>query len=490
MMRNSLIGKGVMVLAMVLGVVSAGYSADATDVMKKIDFFGSAAIQAGQYVNFKYGTDGKELSNKWMQGNILTLGLQSHLNPRLSGDVSIKSYLYYNPFPDSLMNNPTQDRNAAAVRFDLLSAQASLNLSPDPKDSLLNVAIGIFPYKYNNDARNLGEYLFRTGCYPGFIYSYDGFDMTGAPLSGIRVSNNLFGSWHNELFLTSELYLYPSMDFSLTYLTNFTPFSNKVLNIGGAIQFYRLFPVDNAVTQPKFYQQMTVADGKDAPNWYVKSNGDIAYYTFAGTKLMGRFEFDPKPLIGGLSILSPEDLKLYSEAIILGVKDYPASTDSNQFTNQKPINQFGYNKLMEKMPIMLGLNLPAFKILDVLSLEVEYYGKKYVNRVPLFANSDRMLRLPLPYDPNLNSGQPDGSNEGGLYGKSGLYTKSTYYGGAAQWKWSVYAKKTLFNNFNITAQLARDHSFIQTPLTQNIDYEEIFIKDKQWYWMLKFGYLF
>jgi len=458
----------------------------------KVEFFGSAALQSGQLVNFKYGApDGTELSHKWMQDNIMTLGLKSRINSRLSGDVSIKSFLFYNPFPDSLMGNPAQDRNSAAVRFDLLSARMSFKLSPDPQDSLLDLELGIFPFKYNNDVRNLGEYLFRTGCYPGYIYTYDGFDMTGAPLSGIRLSSNLFGSWHNELFLTSELYLYPAKDFSLTYLTDYTPFTNKVLNVGGAVQFYRLIPADNAFTQPKLYQQKRNAgDAKIAPNWYINDNGDTAYYTFAGTKLMARFAFDPKPLFGGSKIFGPEDLKLYSEAIILGVKNYPASLDSNQSTNQKPINQFGYNKLMEKMPIMVGLNLPAFNLLDVLSVEAEYYGKKYVNRVPVFANSSNMIRLPVPYDPNLNNGQPNGSNEGNNYGRSGLYTKSTYYGGAAQWKWSVYAKKTLFNNFSIIAQAARDHSFAQTILPQNVDYEEMFIKDKQWYWMLKFGYVF
>ena len=204
---------------------------------------------------------------------------------------------------------------------------------------------------------------------------------------------------------------------------------------------------------------------------------------------MGRLSFDPKPLFGSPDIFGPEDLKLYSEAIILGVKPYPASLDSNNFYG-RPINEFGYNKLMEKMPIMVGFNFPVFKLLDVLSLEVEYYGKKYVNRVPIYANSNNMLRLPLPYDPKINQGYPYGDSLTLRPEASGKYSKETYKDGAAQWKWSLYARRTLFERFDITLQFARDHTLIKTGLAQNVDFEEIFIKGKQWYWMLKFGYSF
>jgi hypothetical protein len=35
--------------------------------------------------------------------------------------------------------------------------------------------VGSFNYKYNPDARNLGEYLYRSGTYPGFVWSNDGW---------------------------------------------------------------------------------------------------------------------------------------------------------------------------------------------------------------------------------------------------------------------------------------------------------------------------
>lgn len=454
-----------------------------------IDFFGSAEIQAGKYKNFKYLPNGYELRNKWMQDNIFIVGLDTKINDRLSGDVSLKAWLYFNPFPDSLMNNRQQDMNAPTIDFYIRSARMKLRLSPDPKDSLFNLEIGLFPFKYNHDVRNLGEYLFRTGCYPGYIYS-EGFDLTWAPLSGIHLRNNLFnGAIKNDLFFTSELYLYPAKDFSLTLLTDITPVPSRVINFGLGLQLFRFLSVDDAYTTPTKYEQLYGSpEEKEAPNWYI-IDGDTSYYTFAGTKIMARLAFDPKPMFGSPDIFGPEDLRLYSEAIMLGVKNYPTSPDSNNFYN-RPINEFGYDKLIEKMPFMVGFNFPAFKLLDVLSLEVEYYGKKYVNRVPIYANSNNMLRLPLPYDPRINQGYPYGDSLTLRPEASGKYSKETYKGGPAQWKWSVYAKKTLFERLNITLQFARDHTLIKTGLAQNVDFEEIFIKDNQWYWMLKFGYFF
>jgi hypothetical protein len=477
------------------GIVCAGLLAGsvyaAEDGQNKVEFTGSAAMQSGQFVNYKYWVKGRELSHQWLQDNLVSLGLRTQFHPRLQGAIGIMGWLYYNTFPDSLTMDPSRNSKGAMVSFNFDRAEMIVNCSPDPQDSLCKIHIGLFPYKYDHEARNLGEYLFRTGCYPGYVAS-DGFDMAGAQLAGIRVSNDLFNCWHNELFLTSELYLYPLNDFSLTYLTDYTPFTNKVFNVGAAVQLYHCFSVDNGYTQPKYYPQKT--DTNKAPNYYFAKDDplhqDTLFYTFAGTKIMARFTFDPKPLLGNLDIFGAEDLKLYSEVIILGVKNYPPNNDPDYYwdVTPVPINEFGYDKLMQKMPIMVGMNFPTFKILDVFSIEAEYYGKKYVNRVSVVTQSNNMMRLPLPYDPQLNGGYPEGSIE--IPGAAGTYSKSTYYAGAAQWKWSVYLKKTLFNNFSITAQAARDHSRVQTSLAQSIDQEEALVKDKQWYWMLKFGYCF
>ncbi|MBN1130937.1 MAG: hypothetical protein JXA71_18250 [Chitinispirillaceae bacterium] len=457
---------------------------------ENLEFYGHAWMQSGQFANYKYGVKGHELSNQWIQNNMVGIGLRSQFHPRLKGALGIDGWLSYNTFPDSMLIDPARVSKGAAIALWIDQAKMTVKCSPDPEDSLADLHIGYFPFKYNREARNLGEYMFRTGCYPGYIYS-DGFDFANAPLAGFRVSSDFLGMWHNDLFLTTELYLYPMNDFSLTWLTDAT-LGDGVLNIGGGIQLYHCLPVNNDYTQPKYYQTNVVVPGQTpyAPNYYFDKNDplheDTLFYTFAGTKLMARFAFDPKPLLG-LDIFGAEDLKLYAEAIVLGVKNYPANPDPDPNWNMLPVNEFGYEKLMQKMPVMMGLNLPAFKIIDVLALELEYYGKKYANRSPVVTQGLGMMRLPVPYDPQLNGGEPNGSR---VSGGDGTYSKEYYYGGAAQWKWSLYLKKTLLGNLSITSQIARDHSRVQTSLAQSIDQEEALIKDKQWYWMLKFGYDF
>jgi len=456
-----------------------------------VQFTGMVNMQSGQLENYKYGVKGHELTNQWIQNNQMVLGLRAQFNPRLKANIGVFGWLYYNLFPDSMLVDPSRVSKATAVDFHFDRAEMVLNLSPDPQDSLCEVHIGIAPYKYNHEARNLGEYLFRTGCYPGYIVQ-DGLDLW-PQIAGVRVGSNLFNFWHNELFLTSELYLYPMNDFSLTYLTD-AVLAKGALTIGGGVQLYRCFSVNNDYTQPKYYMSSVALPGSTprAPNYYFADNdpqhSDTLYYTFAGTKLMARFTFDPKPLLGGWDLLGAEDLKLYSEAIILGTKSYPANPDKpSQPWNAVPINEFGYSDLMQKMPIMVGFNFPTFKVLDVFSLEVEYYGKKYLNRVPVATQGLSMMRLPVPYDNQLNGGYPNGSPE---MNEDGTYSRSTYYGGAAQWKWSLYLKRSFLGNFNITALLARDHSRVQTSLPQSVDQEEALIKDQQWYWLLKFGFNF
>ena len=74
--------------------------------------------------------------------------------------------------------------------------------------------------------------------------------------------------------------------------------------------------------------------------------------------------FDVKGFFGsGKKIFGSEDLKIYGEMALIGVKNYPG----------------WYERPEERMPIMAGFNFPTFKILDVLSIEVEYYGTPYAN---------------------------------------------------------------------------------------------------------------
>src|SRR5690606_23264128 len=88
---------------------------------------------------------------------------------------------------------------------------------------------------------------------------------------------------------------------------------------------------------------------------------DYQEYKASGIKPIVTAAFDPKPLLGGLPMLGSNDLVLYGEAALLGVKDYPIF----------------YDDWTKRVPVMIGFNLPTFKFLDVLAVEAEYYGSEY-----------------------------------------------------------------------------------------------------------------
>jgi hypothetical protein len=93
----------------------------------------------------------------------------------------------------------------------------------DPQNPFLQIEAGYFPYKYNPDVRNLGEYLFRSFCYPASLLNT--FDRPYADLLGLRIGNAIplsGGSFHHDLLFTSETKYYPLKDFSLSYVADYS----------------------------------------------------------------------------------------------------------------------------------------------------------------------------------------------------------------------------------------------------------------------------
>jgi hypothetical protein len=134
---------------------------------------------------------------------------------------------------------------------------------------------------------------------------------------------------------------------------------------------------------------------------------------------------------------------------------YPSST----------ANPYGYDTLLQKMPIMLGFNVPAFKVLDALSVEVEYYQCPYANS---FQTQARFL-YPLP----------DQGTLGSLNYRTGDNVR-----------WSVYARRSLKNGLVFVAQVARDHVRNESFFKQGIDREQALRDNRGLMWMVKAGYCF
>jgi hypothetical protein len=149
-------------------------------------------------------------------------------------------------------------------------------------------------------------------------------------------------------------------------------------------------------------------------------------------------------------------LRLYGEATILGLTDYPKNF----------LGGVSYDSILERIPLMVGFNVPTFKLLDALSVEVEYFKSPFPNDVGALTN----YGLPIPGPVNA--------------------TGATNYWGNTEYqndhlKWSIHVSKTIASNYTIMAQVASDHLRPLAVNDQNVDFEEIFHNTNQWYYMLK-----
>jgi hypothetical protein len=408
-------------------------------------FHAISALQMGQIQEANYNVTlmPRTIQPIWMTQMLLNVGAEYIAGPHLTLRSGVEGKLWYNTYPRSAIHlistYMTADKNFTFY-FDRADGTWSLG---SPERAALQMQLGLFPFKYNPDARNLGEFLFRSGTYPAFLIGE--FDYPLARLLGARVGVSVMGKLTADLLLTNEMDFASFNDFSLSGLAAYSPW--KFLTMRAGVCFSHLISVYDSATTPPF-----------ASNSYLTDNGDTAYYTFRGTKLMAGIALDPKRIFlrDNAGIFGENDLRLYAEAAILGVKNYPASN----------ANPYGYDTLSRKLPVLLGLNVPCFKILDVLAIEAEWYGCRYPNSYQEVASRG----FPLPASINLNRDSSDYAND--------------------DWKWSVYASKSLGKNFKIVGQVARDHLRHLSQFVENVDREEMFSTKGHWYWMTKAEFRF
>jgi hypothetical protein len=323
----------------------------------------------------------------------------------------------------------------------------------------LSIEFGYFPFKYDPQSTNLGEYLFRTGTYPGYIISgFENSYVDKPKLCGLHLSHTMHarGVLKQDVLLSTEMDVYPLHDLSLTYIATYAP--HPIIEVGAGVELARFISVDERKTTP--WEDGTFFNSS-LPNdrlWigYINpATGDTTKYTFRGTKVMGRITLDPKLLFRS-SFFGKEDCKVYAEAALLGVKNYPV----------------WYVHRAQRMPVMLGFNIPAFRLLDVLSLETEWYGCKYWNSQENIWKD----RSPVPY---TGQGVPDPTT----------WEPKT----DDAWKWSLYGSKQINSLFRLSAQCACDHTprFWYTPAPPSfVKYTEIMSRSRDWYYMMRISMYF
>ena len=318
----------------------------------------------------------------------------------------------------------------------------------DNENAPFQIALGYFPFKYNPQASNMGEYLFRTGTYPPFIIN--DFDNCEARLLGLRVSSTLLGSLHQDLLFTSETYYAPLGDYSLSYLVGYKV--KKIVAVGGGICLSRLIPLDpNQTTPLDTTNKVFDKDGKP-----VVENGDTLHYPFKGIKLMARASFDPKQILPAdfSRLLGEEDGKLYFEAAILGLANYGAIFDD----------------ILKRSPCMIGFNIPAFKALDVLSLEMEYFNFNY----------DK-FRFPSGQSPIENLSQDQWVMQNMFH-------------------WSLFAQKSVAKGLSIRGLMGKDHyrytgsqspwAGVDNPIGEGSNGGEILVAHGDWHYSIRVMYSF
>lgn len=409
------------------------------------------------------GTFDYPFDKEWLETIDAGIKVNCKISPSLTGRLNLGVVLNAATVPNT--ENPAQLHEAvkkmAPVLLDACLEYQVEGLLFD--NDLFNVELGYYPFKYNQQSTNLGEYLFRSGTYPGWLISGFEHSIDKTKLAGVHASYTMGSTVRlkQDLIMNTELEVYPYRDINLTYIA--TPSFGNFLNLGVGIQLARLIALDNRKT--------TLGSDESKPfdnkmGHIDTATGDTIRYTFKGTKLMGRATFDVKELFGfSKKILGSEDLKIYGEIALLGVKNYKG----------------WYEKPNERIPMMIGFNFPAFKILDVLSIEFEYYPTPYANNLEAIWKTCS----PVPYI----GGRPIniGIDRNREWNESMRITDDDT-------RWSIYLSKLFGKHIRLSAQAACDHTqkswYMPPPPSTNLQYYDMVPKSDNWYYMMRMSIYF
>jgi len=404
---------------------------------------GFASMEIGEIVNGGINSKtNKSMDNTSMKQVITGLSVNAAFSERSSLKIGLEMQMY-NDFPISLTQQPQYRYN---YFYPYLSQAEYKHVFGDPEKPYVTLSAGYFPFKYNRDVRNLGEYLFRTGTYPQYILNDIDFPL--ARLMGVHAGYTPIQNLKIDAVLFTNTQWFAVGDWSLAAIASYTIADFIDVGLGGSLN--SIISSDSTLTTPH----------DPATAYHITYNettgkGDTSFYSFKGAKLMARAAIDLKKIIVS-NLFGKEDLRLYAETAILGLKDYPQNLRGG----------ISYDKILDRIPIMAGLNIPAFKYLDVLSTEVEWFNCPFPNDIGAITQQG----LPIP-GPITENGSTD-------YRALSMYAQDN-------WKWSLYASKTIAKNYKVMLQVACDHLRSLAVNDQNVDFEEVLHSPNQWYCMLK-----
>jgi len=126
---------------------------------------------------------------------------------------------------------------------------------------------------------------------------------------------------------------------------------------------------------------------------------------------------------------------------------------------------------MERLPIMVGLNIPTMGWLDMLNVEVEYWKNPYLN-------STYNLAYTGVSSPYLNI---DSYHQVGLMSTTDAVDDDDF-------KWSVSATKSVSKAFSITAKAAKDHMQMMQYMLAGFpgkSYGDVMSGKNSWYYVIR-----
>lgn len=436
--------------AAVGGLLAAVAPASALE-LGDLEFHAAGWTQYSYIMNSSDKGDGQDYNGRSLIGNGAQLSFKRSFSDRLDGAVGLGVAMGHT------VNGSTSRYGGyapAALNPYIAEANATYHVTRHDNGGLF-VRAGFFSYNYNPDVKNLGLYLLRGPVYPGILMS--GFETRHvtpvANMLGFQVGHRV-GGFRQDFILNSETELAPFYDISPAYVASYN--TGRLLRVGAGVNFYHLIPVDGKTTRGEAWS---------VPNSVIQSTDTIS---FSGTKLMANAALDPKALFGdgGAGVFGAEDLKIYAEIALIGLDNDSA-------------HKALYGTLTERMPVMVGFNLPvaypSFRILDHLSLEVQWYGSRLRDDLTGYNHTSGVRPSPLPtVNPDAPAETPRVTRD--------------------DWKWSLHGARMFGDHIKWSVQAANDHfrpgiyagdGDNNPPRRQGI-----MITPKDWYLSTKLAYFF
>lgn len=166
-------------------------------------------------------------------------------------------------------------------------------------------------------------------------------------------------------------------------------------------------------------------DGRPAGDRTLARIGSLKEITRKAVNVMGHVTLDFGEMLDIGETTGP--FRLYSEIAVLGTQSQDVY----------------YQNITERMPIMVGMHVPTFGLLDLLAVETEYLNNPYPDSDMLLSG---FYQAPLVGAP---AAVPD------VDWRQRSFAQPSFH--SDDWKWCVYAVKTLTPGLRLRLQAANDH---------------------------------